>query len=142
MAYYIDTSAVLPYYRNETISDKVQDFLLSLDTTPYLSSLTKVEFASALARLVRTKELDVDDANYIQQLFLQHINKPLFHVREIQAVHYALAEHWLMQRTGALRTLDALHLATASQLDSTLVTCDVALANTAKILNIEYFLIE
>jgi predicted nucleic acid-binding protein len=142
MTYYLDTSALLPYYRHETTSDKVQSFLQSLDNTPYLSSLTKVEFASALARWVRTKELDPTNADHIQQLFLQHTNKPLFHVREVQAVHYALAEHWLINRTGALRTLEALHLAVASQLNSTLVTCDVALAKAAELLNIEHLLID
>jgi len=140
--YYLDTSALLPYYRIEKTTNKVQDFLQSLDNSPYLSSLTKVEFASALARWVRTKELDPVNADHIQQLFLQHINKPLFRIREVQPVHYALAEHWLTQRTGALRTLDALHLAIASQLDCTLVTCDIALAKAADILKIDDLLID
>lgn len=54
---YFDTSALLPYYRAEDVSDQVQA-LLGRQTEPVLiSRLTVVEVASALARWVRMEEL-------------------------------------------------------------------------------------
>jgi predicted nucleic acid-binding protein len=51
---YFDTSALLPYYRQEQASEQVQA-LLSVQRQPVLiSHLTEVEVASALARWVRT----------------------------------------------------------------------------------------
>ncbi|PTB91794.1 VapC toxin family PIN domain ribonuclease, partial [Marinobacter sp. Z-F4-2] len=60
--YYFDTSAVLPYYRQEHASDSIQA-LLELQTKPVLiSHLTEVEVASALARWVRMGELSEPQA--------------------------------------------------------------------------------
>lgn len=129
---YLDTSALLPYYREETHSVQVQDFLQSLEQTPIISNLTKTEFASALSRWVRTKELSADEADQIQVVFSQHLEQNLYQVRTLTDSHFSQAERWLTQRTGALRTLDALHLAFAMQLEAVLVTCDGALAGAAE----------
>jgi predicted nucleic acid-binding protein len=48
----------------------------------------------------------------------------------------ALARRWLLARTTALRTLDALHLASAAAEGATLVTFDVALAEAAEALGV------
>ena len=129
--YYLDTSGLLPYYHEEASSTQVQQFLQSLEQPPIISNLTKTEFASALARWVRTKELSADEANQIQVVFSQHLEQNLYQVRTMNDSHFVQAERWLAQRTGALRTLDALHLALAMQLEAVLVTCDRALAEAA-----------
>lgn len=128
---YLDTSALLPYYRKEGHSEQVQTFLQSLEQAPIISNLTKTEFASALSRWVRTKELTADEADQIQVVFSQHLEQNLYQVRAMTDAHFAQAERWLTQRTGALRTLDALHLAFAMHLEAVLVTCDKALAEAA-----------
>ena len=46
----------VPYYRNEAISLKIQSFLQSIEVTPIVSDLSKVEYASALSRWVRMDE--------------------------------------------------------------------------------------
>ena len=134
--FYLDTSALLPYYREEASSEKVQTFLQSLQSPPIISNLTKTEFASALARWVRMKELSTNDADQIQLTFSQHIEQNLFQSRVMTEKHFSLAERWMIQRVGALRTLDALHLALAMQLEANLVTCDKALAEAARKLEI------
>lgn len=130
--FYLDTSALIPYYRNEASSEKVQTFLQSMERPPLLSNLTKTEFASALARWVRMKELSTTEADQIQLKFSQHLEQNLYQVKAMTDAHFALAERWMIQRIGALRTLDALHLALAMQLEATLVTCDKALADAAE----------
>jgi predicted nucleic acid-binding protein len=67
--WYLDTSALLPFYRNEPATQSVQAFLSSLDTPVTISDLTGVEFASALSRLVRTDELTEAQANLVEQAF-------------------------------------------------------------------------
>ena len=67
--YYLDTSSILPYYREEPHSRLVQDFLVSLSAPVAISHLTEVEFASALSRLVRMEEIDDAQAGIIEQAF-------------------------------------------------------------------------
>ncbi len=54
---YFDTSAVLPYYREEQASNWIQALLESQTRPVLISHLTEVEFASALARWVRMGNL-------------------------------------------------------------------------------------
>ena len=51
--YYIDTSALLPYYREEAMSQSIQDLLISLKPPVLISDLTKVEFVSAISRWMK-----------------------------------------------------------------------------------------
>lgn len=50
---YFDTSAILPYYRQEHASDRVQALLESQTQPVLISHLTEVEVASAPALLQR-----------------------------------------------------------------------------------------
>lgn len=54
---YLDTSAILPYYREEAKSSEVERVLMSLSVHVTISDLCKVEFVSALSRWVRMGEL-------------------------------------------------------------------------------------
>jgi hypothetical protein len=53
VGYYLDTSALLPYYREEETSQAIQNFLSSLRFPVGISDLTGLEFVSALSRWVR-----------------------------------------------------------------------------------------
>lgn len=53
---YLDTSALLPYYRPEALSEVIQDLLMAVEEPAFITDLTKVEFASALARWVRMNQ--------------------------------------------------------------------------------------
>lgn len=139
--FYLDTSALLPYYHLEVTSEKVQAFFETLDNPPLISVLTKVEFSSALARWVRMKELQTAEADKIQHKFEAHVSSRLYKIQEVSPATFVMAERWMIQRTGSLRTLDALHLATSIRMDATLVTCDKALADAADILFCDYLLI-
>ena len=106
-SYYLDTSALLPYYREEEISPAIQDFLLSLRFPVCISDLTAVEFASALSRWV-----------------------------PITTKHYIQAQKWISSRKTALRTLDALHLACCLMAEVEMVTCDEVLSYSADALGV------
>lgn len=54
--FYFDTSAILPYYREERWSKLIQNFLLAISPPVAISHLTDVEFVSALSRLVSRQQ--------------------------------------------------------------------------------------
>jgi len=141
-SYYMDTSALLPYYREEATSEPVQDLMLSLIPPLIVSDLSKVEFASALARWVRMTELSEKQANLIENTFSKDIATGLYLRKPLVGSHYNQAEKWLSARTTSLRTLDALHLACCWQLGATLVTCDSVLHQAADTLGVNNLYID
>ncbi|MCF6235262.1 MAG: type II toxin-antitoxin system VapC family toxin [Gammaproteobacteria bacterium] len=136
--YYIDTSSILPYYRDETHSQLVQDFLLSLSAPVVISHLTEVEFASALSRLVRISEIDDAQAGLIEETFYADIKSGLFRRVSFTVSNFHQAIKWLSLRNTALRTLDALHLAVSYKGGFQMVTCDDILAKSANKLKVPH----
>lgn len=130
--YYLDTSALLPFYRREPASDVVDAFLRKHRGSLIVSALARTEFASALARWVRTDELDEQGAARVESAFHEDVAARRFRTTPLEADHYDRALHWLLLRTTPLRTLDALHLACAEAAGAVLVTLDAAFAASAK----------
>ena len=131
MSLYLDTSALLPYYRQEAHTDAVQRFLSRQREPIAISALTRVELASTLARWVRTGELDERSANRVESAFEEDVAARRFRLRALDADTYDRAARWLLARRTSLRTLDALHLACAEAAGAALVTLDVAFARAA-----------
>lgn len=139
--YYLDTSAIIPYYREEPLSGVVQDFLVSVTPPVYISDLTGVELVSALARLVRVGDLDNGAADLIADAFAGDIKANLFMKTLLVSGHCKQAENWLSLRKTSLRALDALHLAICSKQEACLVTCDRAFFQSARQLGVRALLI-
>ncbi len=139
--FYFDTSAILPYYREEALSNRVQVLLLSINPPVVISHLTEVEFASALSRLTRMKELDDAQAGIIEQAFANDRKAGLFKRISFTAAHFNQAVKWLSLRNTALRTLDTLHLAVSNQGNLNIITCDIILAKAAGKLGVAHKLI-
>ena len=138
--YYIDTSVIVAYYCPEPLADKAEAFLSKIDR-PNISSLTEVEFFSALSRKIRNKEMDAKTARKISAKFLSHLEGKYFHCLPVAANHYTLAGNWISQFTLPLKSLDAIHLAVASCEDFSIVTFDRQLHHNARKLDIEAILI-
>ena len=136
MNLFFDSSALLPYYREEHLSASAQRVLRSSQAPACISLLVEVEFASALSRLVRMRELAETDAAQIQNLFAEHCARGLYRILGVSAEHFRLARDWLLARTPALRTLDALHLAGATLSGTQLVTADRILAQAGRRLGV------
>jgi uncharacterized protein len=137
---YLDTSILVPAYCREPLSTKV-DVLLQQSSSLTISNLTEVEFYSALSRKVRQQQLTVDEAQQLTADFRADLAAGIYHRLPIEAIHYQTAETWISQFNTVLRTLDALHLATASTAQIRLVTGDIGLAQSAQILGIAVDLI-
>lgn len=135
--YYLDTSIILPYYREESKSKEVENFLFSLRPPLIISDLTRVEFASILARWVRLEELSEQQADLIQSTFDQDIHSGLYNASHISSTQYIIAEKWISRRNIVLTTIDALHLACADECEAIFMTCDETLHHAAGALGLK-----
>jgi uncharacterized protein len=132
---------VAPLYWAEALSDTVEELVLS-ETELGLSQLVEVELVSALSRRVRMREISSDDATAIVESFQTDIDRGFYTRITLETIHYHLAREWISRFTTPLRTLDALHLAIASQNNIRLVTADAALAASAQFLGIDILLLQ
>jgi len=138
---YLDTSIVAPLYWTEALSDTVEELVLS-ETELGLSQLVEVELISALSRRVRMGEISSYDATAIVERFQIDIDSGFYTRITLETIHYHLAREWISRFTTPLRTLDALHLAVASQNNVRLLTADAGLAASAQFLEVDVLLLE
>lgn len=141
MTIYVDTSVLAAYYCPEPLSEKAERRVRALDP-PTLSRLTDVEFHSALAKKVRREELTEEDAQRIEQLFRRHCEQELYHIVPVLEVDYHQAREWMAQRSTAVRTLDALHLATADRRGVHVLTADTIMSRAGGELGVPVQLLE
>jgi predicted nucleic acid-binding protein len=92
---YLDTSAIVPYYVPEKLSDVVEQLLQKQEDQPIISQLVEVEFFSALSRRVRMGEVSQNDARRITELFTNHLNEGLYRLVLLENQHYSLARDWI-----------------------------------------------
>ncbi len=138
--YYLDTSVLVAYYYPEPISETAEKLILR-SKRPCISSLTEVEFASALSRKIREKNLSPEDGNKIFNQFQSHLEQSLYSWTVLEDRHYRTAKNWIIQFSAPLKTLDALHLAVAAESDLTLLTADKHLEISAKYFGIDVVII-
>ena len=137
---YIDTSVLVAYYWPEKLSKAAQSAIRE-NAGPAISPLSEVEFLSALALKSRRGETDAKSVRRILYTFRSHRADGIYRVVPIEAREYALACEWIGTFRTSLRTLDALHLATASTNGLTLVTADRVLAESAKHFGLKHRLV-
>jgi predicted nucleic acid-binding protein len=83
----------------------------------------------------------VDESQQLATNFWADLATGIYQRLPIEAIHYQIAETWISQFSTVLRTLDALHLATANAAQIRLVTGDIGLAQSAQILGLAVDLI-
>lgn len=137
--YYIDTSVLVAFYCPELLSEKVESFLIKNNDLA-ISWLVELELFSAVSRKVREGELIQTDGSKITAKFLSHLDDLFYTHLPVEFHHYKLARDWMSQFSTPLKSLDAVHLAIASQEETTIVTCDKALANSAEVLAVDFIL--
>ena len=141
MTIYVDTSLLVAYYCPEPLNETAERHLRALDP-PVLSRLTDVELHSALAEKVRREELTEGDAQRIEQLFRRHCEQELYPIVPVQEEEYRQAREWMARRSTAVRTLDALHLATADRRGVRVLTADTIMNRAGGQLEVPVQLLE
>lgn len=135
---YLDTSALLKLYVAEAFSGEVEAFVGRLER-PAISRLTTLEWHCAMLRRLRTGAFSREYLALAQREFLRHQNEGYFHVSPIADGLYNQAIELLeAAKPHPLRSLDALHLATARALRvNVFATADKVLANAAQALGMQ-----
>ena len=136
MTLYADPSVLLPYYREEPASAAVEALFMGQSTPVVISELSRVEFASALARWVRMGELTEPQANRVESAFYEDVSEGRFDVRAVTGDMFQRAHYWLLTRRTNLRTLDSLQLACAEVSEASFVTLDEDLFEAAEFLGL------
>lgn len=124
----------------EARSARVESVLVRL-RDPVISPLIEVEFASAVGRLVRNRQLSADLGRRALAAFGEDRDSGAYGRVAIEPGHFELARRWLETLELALSSLDALHLAIAHARTATLVTADRQLARAAKRVHLKVRLI-
>jgi predicted nucleic acid-binding protein len=128
---YVDTSALLKWYIHERDSDEVAAWIEAQPVVAF-SRLGWIEFRCAVNRRVRTGSLTASIAAAALQQFGDDVAAGAFTLLPLQDEQALVADALLHRLIKPLRTLDALHLASAAELPaSCFATADRQLAAAA-----------
>jgi predicted nucleic acid-binding protein len=118
--YFLDPSALVKRYHQESGTSVVEGLFSSQEHRFFISRLALVEVHSAFARLVRDRLLREGDLGKLVARLQDDVAAGLLNVaaassRRLAGASSLLCTHGL---TNTMRTLDAIHLATAQALHS------------------------
>lgn len=118
---YADTSLLLPVYVPEEHSEQANSMVEGA-TDLLISDLTVAEFLVGLARKVKLGTLPLERAEEIRGAFEQHMSEGLLQRVAVVGHHSEAAGRLAARSPVMLRTLDAIHLAVAVELEATVAT--------------------
>lgn len=133
---YADTSLLLPIYVPEVNSELANDTVQGA-TELLISDLTVAEFLVGLARKVKLGTLPSERADEVRAAFERHMSEGYLQRVAVVGSHSEAAGQLASQSPVMLRTLDALHLAVAVELEATMATLDGRLSDAARALGVE-----
>lgn len=134
---YADTSALLKWYIHEPDSEQFAAWIESQPIVAF-SRLGWLEFGGALKRRVRSGTLAAPVASLALERFGADVAAGAFTLLPLQDEQALVADDLLRRVRSPLRTLDALHLAAASQVAAArFATADLQLAAAARELGLD-----
>ena len=135
MSVYFDASVLVALFTLDPFTERAKAFMRSTMPAPVVSDFAAAEFASAVARRVRTKDLTPAEARSAFRSFdawtAQVTQRTQISHGDIRA-----AETFLRRLDLNLLTPDALHPALAQRMGASLVTFDSMMATCARALKI------
>lgn len=133
MELFVDTSALVKLYYPEPDSDQVEKIILGAARV-FISELSRVDFASAMAKKTRTGEMDEDTCREIWGAFQDDLRSIQVEVINLFNEDYERAAELILEFDlgTTLRTLDSLQLAAAlREPQSLFLSSDAALNRIA-----------
>ena len=129
---YLDTSALAKWYINEPKSEELETYIRSRGTV-VVSRLTSVEFRCLLARRRRDRQISRPLEGQLFEAFEQDIREGFLSMKPWEDRHAAAVPGLIGKLPRhPLKSLDAMHLATASLLGcEELATADRVMARAA-----------
>ena len=133
MSLYFDASVLVSLFVIDPSSARAEAFLSAHPEIFVISDFGAAEFASAVARRVRMRELTPDDGRLAFSNFDAWVARSADR-RHTTTVDIDAADRILRRLDINLRTPDAIHIAIARRVDATLVTFDQQVAESARAL--------
>ena len=130
MNIYLDTSALVALFTADPLTGRADAFLRQRAPVLIISDFTAAEFASAVSRRVRMKELSREQARTLFSSFDTWISRET-ELALTETADIACAAVFLRRLDLALRTPDALHIAIAQRVGADLLTFDQQMAKSA-----------
>jgi predicted nucleic acid-binding protein len=127
---YLDASVLVALFTPDPFSPRADALLRSADAAPLVSDFAAAELASVVARRVRTREFNPEDARTVFSNFDTWAAQLGSRV-PTEASDIIVTEGLLRRLDLPLRTPDALHIAIAQRVRATLATFDQKLAKSA-----------
>lgn len=128
---YLDTSAVVPLFVREPVSDTVDAWVESCSESLVSSDWLTTEFASALSIKVRRGELNARQAAAARKSFVEFCNTGL-RLLSVSRSAFDIAAQMTVDAHSGLRAGDSLHLSVALEAGiRELATADEVLARNA-----------
>jgi predicted nucleic acid-binding protein len=129
---YLDTSVLAKRYLHTPVSEKVERLLDRPDLEFMLSELCLVEMESTLVQQARVRAAKIDVPT-LRLRFRNDVQSGFFQLSPVDRSCVLAAQQLIAESAMPLRTLDALHLASAVQAQAdTFITDDRQLARAAK----------
>jgi uncharacterized protein len=135
VSFYLDASVVVALLTDDPHAARADAFFRNNRSSLVVSDFAAAEFSSVIARRVRTGEIarSVAEGAFVAfNLWMARNSRRV----EIIAADIRAAETFLRQLAVNLRTPDALNLAIAQHLGATLVTFDLTMAASARMLGL------
>jgi predicted nucleic acid-binding protein len=130
-SYYMDASILIALLSVEPFSERADAFVRVNPNALIISDFAGAEFASAIARRVRMREVTADEGRADLSGFDTWVAAAAQQV-EITNADVATATTFLRRLDLPLRTPDAIHIAIVQRLGATLVTFDRRMAASAR----------
>ncbi len=135
MSVYLDASVLVGLFTEDAFTLRADAFLRTNALVVIVSDLAAAEFASVIARHVRTKDITADAARVAFSTFDAWTARAAQRA-ELIAADLAAAKAFLRRFDLGLRTLDAINIAIAQRLGATLFTFDNRMTKSACALGI------
>jgi predicted nucleic acid-binding protein len=132
---YLDASVLVALFTDDPFSARADTLLSKNPVAAFISDFAAIEFASAVSRRVRMRELTLPHAQIAFANFDGWIERVVQRL-QMTAEDVATAETFLRRLDLNLRTQDALHIAMTKRIGTTLMTFDKSMAAAARALKI------
>ena len=130
---YLDATVLVALLTNDPLTPRADAFMRNKTPVPIVSDFAAAEFASAIARRVRTGEITADEGRVVFSS-LDAWTARAAKRAETKAADVLAAAAFLRRLDLTLRTADALNIAIAQRLGAALVTFDQKMAASARLL--------
>lgn len=136
MTVYLDASVLVALLTNDPLTARADAFMRAERPVVAVSDFAAAEFASAIARRVRTGESTADEARARFAALDAWLARATQRA-ETTAADVQAAAAYLRRLDVPLRTPDALNIAIALRVGAALATFDTRMASSARILGID-----